>query len=172
MDFHGRIMTLQIFRDHPLGTGSSMLNSRRRAPSENGMDEGFRTTPRLGHKADRPGRIMIMDNIQLIILIVTILGSVFAHGKIILGRVSALEGRMSAMEGRMSAMEDRLSALEGRVSALEGRMSALEDRLSAVEDRLSAVESRVSHMEGLFEGFRAAGLLSPPQSDKNQAQAA
>ena len=87
---------------------------------------------------------MIMDNIQLIILIVTILGSVFAHGKIILGRVSALEGRLSA----------------------------LEDRMSAVEGRLSALESRVSHMEGLFEGFRAAGLLSPPQSDKNQAQAA
>ena len=98
-----------------------------------------------------------MDNIQLIILIVTVLGSVFAHGRIILGRVSALEGRMSALEGRMSALESRMSALEGRMSALE--------------DRVSSVESRVSHMEGLFEGFRAAGLLSPSQSDKNQTQA-
>lgn len=94
---------------------------------------------------------MIMDNIQLIILIVTILGAVFAQSKVILGRISALEGRMSALEGRMSA--------------LEGRMSAL-------EDRVSAVESRVSHMEGLFEGFRAAGLLSPSQSGKDQVQAA
>ena len=97
---------------------------------------------------------MIMDNIQLIILIVTILGSVFAHGRIILGRVSALEESMSA-----------------RMSALESRMSALESRMSALEDRVSAVESRVSHMEGLFEGFRAAGLLSS-QPDKNQVQAA
>lgn len=80
---------------------------------------------------------MLMDNIQLIILIVTILGAVFAQSKVILGRISALEGRMSALEGRVSS-----------------------------------VESRVSHMEGLFEGFRAAGLLSPSQSDKNQAQAA
>ena len=101
---------------------------------------------------------MIMDNIQLIILIVTILGAVFAQSKVILGRISALEGRMSALEGRMSA--------------LEGRMSALEDRVSALEDRVSAVESRVSHMEGLFEGFRAAGLLSPSQSGKDQVQAA
>ena len=102
-----------------------------------------------------------MDNIQLIILIVTILGSVFAHGKIILSRVSALESRVSTLEESMSA---RMSALEGRMSALEGRMSAL-------EDRVSSVESRVSHMEGLFEGFRAAGLLSS-QPDKNQVQAA
>lgn len=87
---------------------------------------------------------MIMDNIQLIILIVTILGAVFAQSKVILGRISALESRMSA----------------------------LEDRVSAVENRLSALESRMSHMEGLFEGFRAAGILSPSQPDKNQAQAA
>lgn len=87
---------------------------------------------------------MLMDNIQLIILIVTILGAVFAQSRVILSRMSALESRMSA----------------------------LEDRMSALESRVSALESRVSHMEGLFEGFRAAGLLPPSQSDKNQAQAA
>lgn len=94
---------------------------------------------------------MLMDNIQLIILIVTILGAVFAQSRVILSRMSALESRMSALEDRMSALESRVSALESRVSALE---------------------SRVSHMEGLFEGFRAAGLLPLSQSDKNQAQAA
>lgn len=87
---------------------------------------------------------MLMDNIQLIILIVTILGAVFAQSKVILGRISALESRMPA----------------------------LEDRVSAVENRLSALESRMSHMEGLFEGFRAAGTLPPSQPDKNQVQAA
>lgn len=81
---------------------------------------------------------MIMDNFQLIILMVTIIGSMFAHGKIILGRIAVLEDRMSALENRVSALESRVSALENRVSALE---------------------IRVSHMEGLFEGFRAAGLV-------------
>lgn len=88
---------------------------------------------------------MIMDNFQLIILMVTIIGSMFAHGKIILSRIAALE--------------DRMSALENRVSALEGRVSALEGRVSSLENRVSALETRVCHMEGLFEGFRAAGLV-------------
>lgn len=88
---------------------------------------------------------MIMDNFQLIILIVTVIGSMMAHGKIILGRIGALEDRMSALETRMSALESRVSALENRVSALENRMSAL--------------EIRVSHLDGMFEGFRAAGLV-------------
>ena len=74
---------------------------------------------------------MIMDNFQLIILMVTVIGSMFAHGKIILGRIGALEDRMSALESRMSALEHRVSALE----------------------------NRVSHLEGLFEGFRAAGFV-------------
>ena len=105
---------------------------------------------------------MIMDNIQLIILIVTILGSGLAHGKIILGRVSALEQNMSA---RMSALESRMSALEGRMSTLEGRMSTL-------EGRMSQTESRMSHMEGLFEGFRVAGFSALSRSDQNQTKAA
>ena len=67
---------------------------------------------------------MIMDNFQLIILIVTVIGSMLAHGKIVLGRISALEGRMSALENRVSALE-----------------------------------IRVSHLDGMFEGFRAAGLV-------------
>ena len=58
-----------------------------------------------------------MDNIQLIILIVTILGSVLAHGKIVLGRVSALEQNMSA---RMLALEGRMSQTESRMSHMEG----------------------------------------------------
>lgn len=74
---------------------------------------------------------MIMDNFQLIILIVTVIGSMLAHGKIVLGRISALEGRMLALENRMSALENRVSALE----------------------------IRVSHLDGMFEGFRAAGLV-------------
>lgn len=73
---------------------------------------------------------MILDSLQLIILIVTILGSVLAHGKVIPGCMSALEGRAFP------------------------------------------IKSRVSHMEGLLEGFRATGLLSLSQSDRNQAQAA
>ncbi len=81
---------------------------------------------------------MIMDDFQLIILIVTVIGSMLAHGKIVLGRISALEGRMLALENRMSALENRMSALENRVSALE---------------------IRVSHLDGMFEGFRAAGLV-------------
>ena len=56
---------------------------------------------------------MIMDNFQLIILMVTVIGSMFAHGKIILGRIGALEDRMSALESRMSALENRVSHLEG-----------------------------------------------------------
>ena len=67
---------------------------------------------------------MIMDNFQLIILIVTVIGSMLAHGKIVLGRISALEGRMLALENRVSALE-----------------------------------IRVSHLDGMFEGFRAAGLV-------------
>ena len=56
---------------------------------------------------------MIMDNFQLIILIVTILGSVFAQSRIILGRLTALEDRVSAVESRLSAVESRLSHMEG-----------------------------------------------------------
>jgi len=67
----------------------------------------------------------------LMILIVTVIGSMLAHGKIVLGRISALEGRMLALENRMSALENRVSALE----------------------------IRVSHLDGMFEGFRAAGLV-------------
>lgn len=46
-----------------------------------------------------------MDNVQLIILIVTVIGSMLAHGKVILGHLSALESRMSALEDCMSHME-------------------------------------------------------------------
>ena len=56
---------------------------------------------------------MVMDNIQLIILIVTILGALFAQSKVILSRISALEDRVSAVESRLSAVESRLSHMEG-----------------------------------------------------------